>query len=230
MPTEVRAAIPAHVEAAILGALEKLPADRYSTAEAFAAALDDQGQTHRRQTGPGVPSTDPTERGRWLSDRRALASAIAVAVVGVVIGWGLRGTAMQEPPVEGRPSTTVEVDFGIGPDRVDSFELSPDGTMLVIEPADNRTGLWLLRLDGSEPQPIQGTEGGDDPSFSPDSRWIVYAGDDGLRRVSVGGGAAIEIDGTGAVAADPSWGFDSTIVYHALDGMFRVPWTGGEPE
>ena len=87
-----------------------------------------------------------------------------------------------------------------------------------------------MRLDGGgEPQPIPGTEGGQTPSFSPDSRWIVYGAAGGLRRVSVEGGASIPVVTTEQAVA-PRWAADSTIVYSTLDGVYRVPWTGGEPE
>jgi serine/threonine-protein kinase len=37
--TRHRRSVPPHVESAVLTALEKLPADRFATADAFAAAL-----------------------------------------------------------------------------------------------------------------------------------------------------------------------------------------------
>src|SRR5439155_90398 len=43
-----RHTIPAHVEAAVLRALEKLPADRFATAAQFAEALGDSGRTLAR--------------------------------------------------------------------------------------------------------------------------------------------------------------------------------------
>ena len=63
--TELRKSVPAHVDAAVLGALEKLPADRIATAAAFAHALGDPGFT-----APGGPA--------GYSGQRALGARVAL--------------------------------------------------------------------------------------------------------------------------------------------------------
>src|SRR5688572_2721396 len=50
-----RRTIPAHVEAAVLTALEKLPADRFDTPAAFAAALADPGYAARGAAVTVIP-------------------------------------------------------------------------------------------------------------------------------------------------------------------------------
>ena len=46
-PTRVRVSIPPNVDAAIRKALEKLPADRFTSAQGFSKALSDSGFRHR---------------------------------------------------------------------------------------------------------------------------------------------------------------------------------------
>ena len=53
-PTKVRLSIPPNVDAAIRKALEKLPADRFKTAQEFARALGDAGFRHGEEVGAGV--------------------------------------------------------------------------------------------------------------------------------------------------------------------------------
>ncbi|HSB52825.1 MAG TPA: serine/threonine-protein kinase, partial [Gemmatimonadales bacterium] len=72
-----RHTIPPHIEAAVLTALEKLPADRFESARAFAEALGDPGYAGSRVTGTRVL---PAARGiggghgslRWLVPAAAL--------------------------------------------------------------------------------------------------------------------------------------------------------------
>jgi serine/threonine-protein kinase len=76
--TSQRHTIPLHVEAAVLTALEKLPADRFATAAEFAAALADPTYaTVAGQRGSGAA-------GQSMHTRRLSRVAIPLAVVATV--------------------------------------------------------------------------------------------------------------------------------------------------
>ena len=60
VPTRIRAAIPANVDAAIRRALEKLPADRFGSAQDFSRALTDAGFRHGEEPAGVVGG-----RGQW---------------------------------------------------------------------------------------------------------------------------------------------------------------------
>jgi serine/threonine-protein kinase len=82
-----RRAVPEYVEAAVLHALEKLPADRFATAADFGAALREGGTTAlkmpaRRSTGSSANWT--RERSRPLAIAAALALILGGAVIGVL--------------------------------------------------------------------------------------------------------------------------------------------------
>src|SRR4029077_4174183 len=70
-----RHTIPPHVEAAVLTALEKLPADRFASAADFAAALRNKGYA----TTTAVPAADAPARQRARKRDPRLAGALAVA-------------------------------------------------------------------------------------------------------------------------------------------------------
>src|SRR5207244_3121835 len=78
-----RRSIPPQVEAAVLTALEKLPADRFATAAEFAAALSGQadGRTVER---PRSRTTAPL---RHLPASPVLLALLAVALVVAAWGW-----------------------------------------------------------------------------------------------------------------------------------------------
>ena len=80
--TSFRTTVPQHVDAVIATALEKLPADRFTTAEDFAKALSDPGFV--RRTGAPAPSLTVTQ-GAWNRVRVAM-TAMAV-VMTLVAGW-----------------------------------------------------------------------------------------------------------------------------------------------
>src|SRR5205085_6173202 len=69
--------VPAHVDAAVRHALEKLPADRFATPKEFADALQGRGAP----TTYALPSDKSTHRVR----RRLLATVAATAMVSLVL-------------------------------------------------------------------------------------------------------------------------------------------------
>jgi tRNA A-37 threonylcarbamoyl transferase component Bud32 len=60
-----RHTIPAHVETAVLIALEKLPADRFASAAEFAVALTTPGAAVTAPRSRGVPAARPAAPGGW---------------------------------------------------------------------------------------------------------------------------------------------------------------------
>ena len=99
--TSERRTVPPHVDHALAQALEKLPADRFTSAAEFAAALGDESFTYqaRPRTTVATPTVEvtaatvpePTARA-WLRDPRSLVAAVAIALA----AWGL-AQAESEP-------------------------------------------------------------------------------------------------------------------------------------
>src|SRR5207245_9348820 len=66
------------------------------------------------------------------------------------------------------------------------FALSPDGRYIVfVASGDGPQRLWLRALDKTDAQPIAGTEGGDYPFWSPDSRSIGFTAAGKLKRIDI---------------------------------------------
>ena len=71
----------------------------------------------------------------------------------------------------------------------DSFALAPDGRSIVFTAsADGRPRLWLRHLNSTSAEPLEGTEGGRFPFWSPDSRAIGFFATGKLKRLDLGGG------------------------------------------
>ncbi len=95
--TSLRKSVPVNVAAAVGKALEKLPADRFESARAFAGALHDPAFRHGDGAGESVPTAAARARAR---DPVFLAVA-AVAMLGVgaaLWGWRRAGQAAADAP------------------------------------------------------------------------------------------------------------------------------------
>jgi serine/threonine-protein kinase len=196
-----RSSVPAHVEAAVLTALQKLPADRFASAAEFAAAL-----------AGGMPSVAGGATTAVLAmpapsrSRARIVGAAALSLVALALGVGLGWVAARRARPEVHPA---RVSLAIPPDRrvVSNASpvaaLSPDGaTIVYVGLGDGVARLFARRLDDLTPAPLPGTEGGCCPKFSPDGRWLLYW--DGrlgaYMRMSASGGPATRLEGSQTLA------------------------------
>jgi serine/threonine-protein kinase len=166
----LRKTVPPHVEDAVLTALEKIPADRFESANAFARALE----------GTGAPTVTRSGRTRSAvavaSRRRRIAWPLAAAVLALVAlaGWLRSGTRASDTPPQ--PPTELALlvpDFGgasTGLQR--QLELTPDGSsLLYVALVDGMVRTKRVALDGSEPRILEGVEPNlADYSIAPDGR------------------------------------------------------------
>jgi len=229
-----RHTLPAHVEAAVLQALEKLPADRFAAAAEFAAALANPAYA----TPSGRPARTSARRGGsgapMLLGRPGLAAAVSglvLGALGLVAGWRLA-----RPHAE--PPRMVQFSLAV-PDSaryVDSFgrsvAVAPDGSALVYSGGTvGQHRLYLRRLDEPQPIPIPGTEGGYMPFFSPDGEWLGFVANQRLMKVRLSGGAPISVvQLLGNIVAGATWGTRDEIVLEDVSGLSRVRASGGPLE
>ncbi|MEP7326987.1 MAG: protein kinase [Gemmatimonadota bacterium] len=231
-PMLQRKAIPPHVEQALLIALEKLPADRFESAAAFAEAL--QGKPFALPTGgrarmPGSVAA-PAAYGR---SARLLIGA-SVCVVALVAGAG--AWAWLSP--RGAPQLPVRFVLTLPPSAPlldgsgSPLVLSPDGrTLAYRSPAAGSTMLYRRGFDQLVPTVIDGTGQADLPFISPDGKWVAFFTPTELKRVPIDGGPAATIARV-VQSQGASWGPNNIIVlgsYHGVDGLSRVSVAGGQP-
>ena len=185
--TAVRRSVPAHVDAAIRKALEKLPADRFTATRDFATALSDPGFRHDETEPLGSPGGS----GGWKRFALAMAGLATAASVAAVAGW-----VRTKPPPE--PAARFESPFRGNQGPIGPFELVPDGSAVVyVGPGEAGGGqLWIRRWDDLEARPIPGTDGarvsleGARLAVSPDGAEAAFVvGSPGpVRVVPLGGG------------------------------------------
>ena len=218
--TRHRKTVPPNVAAAVAKALERLPADRFGSATEFAAALQNPGFT---ATAPGARAAMPPQV--FASRHHTLLMGAAAALVLVLALWG-----WSRPLGTGGGSVT-QFDLSI-PDGVRVTEapvLSPDGRVVVYA-ADAGSGVALYRrsLDQVEAVRIPGTEGAQQPFFSPDGAWVGFIADRKMHRIALAGGARITIAEAPSLASGASWGPTDSIVFATGQvGLAMVAASGG---
>jgi hypothetical protein len=128
--------------------------------------------------------------------------------------------------------------FTVDSDPVDRFRpavaISSDGSRVAYPTRDADGQVVLATRLLSEPAGtiLAGTEGGYNPSFSPDGQWIAFfsAPSSKLMKVPVGGGAPIAL-ADAPLGRGGHWGDDGTIVadLDPFSGIWRLPEQGGAP-
>jgi len=229
--TTQRHTIPPHVEAAVLRALEKLPADRFESAKEFAEALE--GKTVGRLDGQAVRGSTQANQ---PPNRRTAFTAAALLSLAVLALWGwLRPTPVS--PVSRNQVVLWQHSIGRflapGVDYVATqAAIAPDGSSSVFtDSVGGAIQLLRQRREESAPTPLPGTEAGMSPFFSPDGKWIGYMTTDGrLRKVPVEGGGSITLATSSNLGyLTGTWLDDGTIVYVGKEQVLRrVSADGGE--
>jgi serine/threonine protein kinase len=228
--TGVRKSVPPHVDAAIRRALEKLPADRFASAQDFAKALGDQ---HFQWGGSAAASVGSSGRPAW----RPVALALGGVVVGLVVATVWSSGSRSEGPRESLVRFTIDppetLPF-IQLPGIPDVAISPDGRLMIymgLNAARSGTQLNVRALDQPTVMPLRGGENGGEPFFSPDGAWVgfVDAGTRLLRKVSSAGGAVVDLIEAPTGIFGASWGPDDRIVFGTQGGgLFQVSAEGGE--
>jgi serine/threonine-protein kinase len=206
--TELRKSVPVNVAGALAKALEKLPADRFDSAKAFAEAL-----TNPSFTVASAFSATPAALRRSRTTTYTLgATTIVVAALAL---WGWLRSPPTAPVTRFRIALTKDpIETGwVGRD----LTLSPDGeTIVFVDSADRGHRLWIKTIDRADAVPITGTDGASGPTFSPDGQWIAFVADGKLRKVPRSGGSPVTVAdsaATGSIPPSAAWLDNGTIAF-----------------
>ncbi len=224
--TAQRATIPPNVDAAVHKALNKTPADRFTSAAEFADALTNPAfALPNTQVAPALETPSGS-----LWNRLTIGFAASFVLMTAVVAWSL---LRPEPP---QPILRYSMALPAGQGIISFFAgiaLSPDGSRLVYT-GENEAGqaqLWVRRRDQLQATLLTGTQGALSPFFSPDGESVGFASG-GLKVVSLRGGPPLLVTDSLVGGAGGSWGRDGFIYADgaAASPLVRVRATGGSPE
>jgi eukaryotic-like serine/threonine-protein kinase len=224
-----RHTIPPQVEAAVLTALEKLPADRFSSAAEFAAALANPGFATR--------ATASVAGGGRAASPRTRALVVGLAAIALVSA-ALAAWALFRPKP---PAPVIRYSMGLPPDQAMrqgvlgvNLAISPDGSRIVyVGPGEGGDQLWIRERNRLDATPLPGTIDAQSPYFSPDGQRIGFSAtlNVQLRVVPVTGGPPITLATPGSGSGGGgTWGPGGWIYFDSPGGLSRVQADGGTPE
>ncbi|HSU97125.1 MAG TPA: protein kinase, partial [Gemmatimonadaceae bacterium] len=211
-----RRSVPPHVEAAVSHALEKLPADRFASARAFADAL-------LTETAVALSTYRlDTHAHRGLRARLIAAWPWAAALLlSIALGtWGtLRSRDMH------RNTVRFFVDLPHDDPQVQGIAFAPDASSLVYA---GPSELMLRSMSDLSVHRIPGTTGGTAPFFSPDGAWIGFIAEAKLKKVRISGGATVVIADSLETLGGAAWTPDGQIIFTGTNrGLATVSANGG---
>jgi serine/threonine protein kinase/Tol biopolymer transport system component len=224
--TNLRKAVPPNVAAALAKALEKLPADRFETAKAFADALTNQAFTS---------TSSPDARVLGLGSRALGLPFVIVASIATVLAISTGALLLRRPasPPVSRYKVELAEGWRLSFTQWAPLAASPDGSNLVYTGESDR--LVLRSRDKLEAVELAGTEGAFNPFFSRDGKKVGFmsgpSGNSDVKFVSLAGGPpTLVASGLGGPGA--AWGYDGFIYVDGsgIGPLKRVPDTGGTPE
>ena len=217
----LRPTVPEYISRAVDCALQRVAADRFATASAFAEALQRPGVTGS--------TSSPTGHTAGAAARTRLLGTAAVMIAGAVGFWF--GGSRESAHGQGVVARTV---IPLARDQLLSIgnyplAISPDGAYIVYVGDDSgKAQLFLRALADTISHVVPGTEGARSPFFSPDGAWVGFFAQTQLKKVPRSGGAPIDLTDVppGELGAD--WGSDGTILFALSDGtLHRTRADGG---
>ncbi len=165
---------------------------------------------------------------------RSIWGICALLVLGLVAGgvwvWRRSTLTASERPARFTLSFADQTDTGFFGAAIPIP--SPDGRYFVFEQgnAQSGTSLSLRPLSSTEAKSLPGTEGTNEPFWSPDGRWIGFYSGGKLKKISPSGGSPQTIADLPAVQ-EAAWGSAGDIIFRPSNRMplFRIRESGGPP-
>ncbi|HTI63839.1 MAG TPA: protein kinase [Gemmatimonadaceae bacterium] len=224
----LRDSVPEHVDAAVIRALAKLPADRWSTAQEFAEAL-----THARapsDTAPGVALGGALARSAsYRSNRLRAVTAVSAGltcVLAAVVLWQAKSLRTRRED----PTVRFSVDSLQLPSVSRGIAFSPDGRVVAyIAITGPGRSIVVRALDSQRSRVLLANGGFGQIFFSADSKSIGFVSGSIVQRIAVAGGTAVEVARLKSPVYGGAWTPAGEIVLGTSTGLIAVPASGGAP-
>ena len=206
--------------------LHKDPKQRVADIQDVRLAMEGAFETRTPQATDFGTQSQPA----W---RRPLLLAGAATVLGLMVLWGwFRPSPTSEEAAAILRASITGLEVRAALNSGVRMAITRDGSHIAVASfVDGVSKLFVRRSDEVGFRAVEGTEGAEDPYFSPDGEWLVFrqrplggAGLGQIRRVRVAGGPVLHVTDGG----DPHWGLDDAIVFLRRDGMYRVSPSGGD--
>ena len=218
--SSVQPLTPPALDRLVQSCLAKDPQERFDTAHDLLLQLRwiAEGGSAAGVAAPVVVHRKRREQLAWLA-----AGVAALLLAGAIAYIATRPTVAERT-----------VAFAIAPPRglafVSSWALSPDGSKLAfVTAATGQPGqIWIRAVDELDARPLPGTDGANDPFWSPDGRHLGFFADRMLKKIDVAGGSVMPLVESGGRPGG-SWNASGDILFGGTAGIRRVASSGGVP-
>ena len=211
--------VPPQVQRLLRMCLQKDPQKRLRHIANVMALVDE---------APTSVVTQPPSKTRWLWPSVAAALALALAAAGW--NWWRTPRFTDLPLVRQDVDLGSEISLPAPVPWVTNVVISPDGARVVFVAMSSGTPkLFTRRLDQPKASELPGTEGARGPFFSPDGHWVGFAVGSKLNKISVDGGAVLQLASLSGNFGGASWIEDGIIVAQLGSPLARIPEGGGQP-
>jgi serine/threonine-protein kinase len=219
---------PPALERIVRRCLAKDPEDRWQSAA-------DLGSQLKWIAEAGEQADTPARASRQRIRERLLWGLVGAVVAGLVLSlafWNSIRSARPERRSGVRLAVALPATEPLEFSGTHMLALSPDGRRLVYVGKQGEGQQLCVRPIGEwSVLPLPGTEGAENPFFSPDGQWVAFFADDKLKKVSLDGGTPVTLCSTPPIVGG-TWGANDTIVFTSgfASGLFSVPAGGGTPK
>jgi serine/threonine-protein kinase len=172
------------------------------------------------------------------------------SVAAILLALAAYMTLRPRPGLQPQTVSRFEYELPDGQILVHSFrhglDLSSDGTRLAFVAntlssantfvsalgAASTTRIYVRNIDQWDAVAVPGTEGGQNPFFSPDGKWLGFLQQGQLKRVELGGGSPVALNDKAIQSFGVTWGTNRTIVFAPANsgGLKVIPEAGGQPQ
>ena len=230
----VRPSVPAHVDAAVARALEKLPADRFASAHELAEALAGRGASSTE-----APAIAPAGRATLSMSRAWPMVAAAMTLAAAISTWiAVRERRGGLSSTDDRPVIRAYLDMPAGQRVHDALvgstvAVSPKGDFIAYNSIGASSFRTVIRrtseLTARAVSDVNNAGvAGRNLAFSPDAKWLAFTEGNTLKKVSTDGGQIINVKALQiAVPYGLSWAGNDTILVGSFSGIELVPASGG---
>jgi serine/threonine-protein kinase len=226
--SDFRKNVPANVVAALAKALEKLPADRFTSAKEFADAL---GNANFTAAGVAAPAPLTASKRAWYAQPLPYAAALALSLG--ALAWQSLRPAQSGANSEPMRFVVKPPTGGIAVGRRFSTSISANGKRIAFIARDGGAARVHIQDVGKlTTKPLPGTEDARYFALSPDGRELVWQlGVGGMKRMDIEAGAISDIalpkDVAKFLPSGVTWQGNTIVASIGPYGIVLIPAKGG---
>ncbi len=229
-----RASVPVHVEAAIERALEKLPADRWASAQEFADVMRGKHGTLHTTAADGAARASQNTPSWQAVIKHPITIVAGLLAIASLSALALQTSSQDAVPIAAEPTVQFELTVPPAQGTIDislgtPFAISPNGDTYVYKAQgpDGRSMLYARNASEAVGRVLRGTEYTATFTVSPDGKTVAFVSRSYLMRVDINGGLPVRVATVGQTRGI-TWVGDHVVIGTDAGPLRIVSAAGGD--